>query len=100
MTVSRGLLARAAALGVAAAFLLTMAATAPAAIPPPPGGPILVVTSSADGFGSYLPEILRGEGLNEFDVADVGSVSTPALARPRRRRPRSHGAVPTRRSRC
>ena len=72
MTVSRGLLARAAALGVAAAFLLTMAATAPAAVPPPPGGPILVVTSGADGFGGYLPEILRQEGLNEFDVADVG----------------------------
>ena len=79
MTVCRSLLARAAALGIAAALLLTIAASAPAAVPPPPGGPILVVTSGADGFGRYLPEILRSEGLNEFDVADVGSLS-PVLA--------------------
>jgi hypothetical protein len=80
MTVCRGLLARAAALGLAAAFLMIVTTAAPAAIPPPPGGPILVVTSSADGFGRYLPEILRQEGLNEFDVADVGSLSPQLLA--------------------
>jgi hypothetical protein len=85
MTVCRSLLARAAALGAAAAFLLSTAAQAPAAIPPPPGGPILVVTSSADGFGAYLPEILRAEGLNEFDVADVSALSPQLLA--------SHGVV-------
>jgi hypothetical protein len=80
MTVCRSLLARAAALGAAAAFLLTPAAPATAAIPPPPGGPILVVTSGADGFGRYLPEILRAEGLNEFDVADVSALSPQLLA--------------------
>jgi hypothetical protein len=80
MTVCRSLLARAAALGVAAALFLAAAAPALAAVPPPPGGPILVVTSSADGFGGYLPEILRQEGLNEFDVADVGSLGPQLLA--------------------
>jgi hypothetical protein len=80
MTSCRSLLARAAALGLAAAFLMIVTTAAPAAIPPPPGGPILVVTSSADGFGRYLPEILRQEGLNEFDVADVGSLSPQLLA--------------------
>jgi hypothetical protein len=80
MTVCRSLLARAAALGIAAAFVFTAAAPAVAAVPPPPGGPILVVTSGADGFGGYLPEILRQEGLNEFDVADVGSLSPALLA--------------------
>jgi hypothetical protein len=85
MTVCRSLLARAAALGVAAAFLLAAAAPAPAAVPPPPGGPILVLTSNGDGFGGYLAEILRQEGLNEFDVADVGSLSPQLLA--------SHGVV-------
>ena len=81
MAVCRSLLARAAALGIAAAALLvTIAASATAAVPPPPGGPILVVTSGADGFSGYLPEILRAEGLNEFDVADVGQLSGPLLA--------------------
>jgi hypothetical protein len=80
MTVCRSLLARAAALGTAAAFFFASAAPALAVVPPPPGGPILVVTSGADGFSRYLPEILRGEGLNEFDVADVGSLSPGLLA--------------------
>jgi FlgD Ig-like domain len=80
MSVGRRILARAAALGAAAALLCTTAPSAPAAIPPPPGGPILVVTSAGDGFGAYLPEILRAEGLNEFDVADVGALSPQLLA--------------------
>jgi hypothetical protein len=80
MTVCRSLPARAAAVGAAAALLLAMAAPVTAAIPPPSGGPILVVTSGADGFGRYLPEILRAEGLNEFDVADVGALSPQLLA--------------------
>ena len=56
--------------GAALALAAIAAGAAPAAIPAAPGGPILVVTSNGDGFGSYLPEILRGEGLNEFDVAE------------------------------
>ena len=35
-----------------------------------PGGPILVLTDPADKFGTYYAEILRGEGLNSFAVAD------------------------------
>ncbi|HEY0362154.1 MAG TPA: hypothetical protein VGC83_07700, partial [Solirubrobacteraceae bacterium] len=56
-----------------------MASTASATIPAPPGGPILVVTPSG-GSSNYLPEILRSEGLNDFDRADIGSVSAATLA--------------------
>ena len=34
-----------------------------------PGGPILVVASPSDPFSRYYAEILRAEGLNEFEVA-------------------------------
>jgi len=56
-----------------------------AAPPPPPmnqgsGGPILVVTSQSNPFGNYYAEILRAEGLNAFDVADIGSVTSTTLA--------------------
>jgi hypothetical protein len=37
--------------------------------PAGPGGPILVVIDRDRGFGRYLPEILRAEGLNGFAVA-------------------------------
>ena len=66
--------------GAALALAAITAGAAPAAIPAAPGGPILVVTANGDGFASYLPEILRGEGLNEFDVADIGSVGPQTLA--------------------
>jgi hypothetical protein len=71
--------------GAALTLAAIAAGAAPAAIPAAPGGPILVVTSNGDSFGSYLPEILRGEGLNEFDVADIGSVDPQTLA--------AHGVV-------
>jgi hypothetical protein len=71
--------------GAALALTVIAAGTAAAAVPAPPGGPILVVTSNGDGFGTYLPEILRAEGLNEFDVADIGSVGPETLA--------AHGVV-------
>jgi hypothetical protein len=45
-----------------------------------PGGPVLVVTDPGDHFGEYYAEILRAEGLNEFAVADVGSLSAQTLA--------------------
>src|SRR6185312_16001653 len=66
--------------GAALTLAAIAAGAAPAAVPAAPGGPILVVTSNGDSFGSYLPEILRGEGLNEFDVADIGSVDSQTLA--------------------
>ena len=62
-----------------ACCLATMASTASATIPAPPGGPILVVTpATSDEFRNYVPEIMRGEGLNDFATASVSSLS-PAL---------------------
>ena len=54
-----------------------------AAPPPPPpdegpGGPILVISDSGNPFGRYYAEILRAEGLNEFTVTDLSTV-TPAV---------------------
>ncbi len=46
----------------------------------PPGGPVLVVADPADEFGQYYGEILRSEGLNEFAVADVGTLSAQTLS--------------------
>ncbi len=60
--------------------LLLAAVRAPAASDPNqgPGGPILVLTASSATFGKYYAEILRTEGLNEFAVADVSTL-TPSL---------------------
>src|SRR5881227_1535437 len=44
-----------------------------------PGGPILVITSSSSTYGKYYAEILRTEGLNEFAVIDIGSVTATTL---------------------
>jgi len=65
-------------LAIAAVWLLRVAM---AALPPDqgPGGPIVVVTSSSSTFGKYYAEILRTEGLNAFDVADVSNLNA-ALA--------------------
>jgi hypothetical protein len=46
-----------------------------------PGGPILLITSKVNGFSQYYAEILRNEGLNEFDVKDLAQVSAPDLAK-------------------
>jgi hypothetical protein len=51
-----------------------------AAIPPAPNGPILIVTNSSNKFGDYYAEILRTEGLNEFSVSDISSVTSTTLA--------------------
>ncbi len=56
-----------------------------AAPPPPPpdegpGGPILVVSSTANPFSRYYVEILRNEGLNAFNAADLSTVDAPMLA--------------------
>jgi flagellar hook capping protein FlgD len=59
---------------IATLVLIVAAAPARAAIETPPGGPILVVTSSGDPFGQYYTEILRNEGFNDFDVADVSQL--------------------------
>ena len=44
-----------------------------------PGGPILVVKGSGT-FGSYLPEIMRAEGLNLFTVGGTGALDAAGLA--------------------
>jgi hypothetical protein len=58
--------------------------TTVAAPPPPPnegpGGPILVIGWSSNPFSRYYGEILRAEGLNEFTVNDISSVSATTLA--------------------
>lgn len=58
---------------------------ATAAPPPPgpeqgPGGPIAVVTSAGNPYSTYLAEVLRTEGLNEFATIDVGTLSATTLA--------------------
>jgi hypothetical protein len=45
-----------------------------------PGGPVLVVSNSSDQFSKYYAEILRSEGLNEFDVVNLDSLTTAQLA--------------------
>jgi flagellar hook capping protein FlgD len=73
--------ARRALVALAALMLICLiAAPAKAAIPAPPGGPILVVTTSDVATASYYPEILRAEGLNEFDVKPVAQLSAPTLS--------------------
>ena len=44
------------------------------------GGPVLVVNNSNDPFAGYYAEILRGEGLNEFAVADLSQLSPGLLS--------------------
>ena len=53
--------------------------------PPPlptegPGGPIGVVTSGVNPFSGYFAEILRSEGLNEFETFDVAQLNAAKLA--------------------
>lgn len=44
-----------------------------------PGGPLLVVKGTSP-FGAYLPEMIRGEGLNLFTVRTTSSFTASALA--------------------
>ncbi len=61
--------------------LALMAPAARAADPAQgPGGPILVVTSGPSTHGTYYAEILRTEGFNAFQVADIGAVTPTMLA--------------------
>ncbi len=53
--------------------------------PPPgnpgegPGGPILVIHSAANPFSRFTAEMLRAEGLNEFNVLDISAVDANVL---------------------
>lgn len=44
-----------------------------------PGGPILVISKSTNPFSRYPVEILRAEGMNEFDAMDISAVNTGIL---------------------
>jgi hypothetical protein len=68
-------------LALVLAFIVqaTVATTALADPNTGPGGPILVVTSSGSTFSKFYAEILRAEGLNEFAVADVSTVTSTTL---------------------
>src|SRR3982074_1179317 len=44
------------------------------------GNPILVVGSSSNQFSFYYSEILRAEGLNAFDTADLSTVTAASLS--------------------
>ena len=44
-----------------------------------PGGPILVISSASGPFSRYYAEILRAEGLNDFAIRDLSSVSSAIL---------------------
>ena len=71
-----------ASLGVVAALagIALQAGTAGAQAPHEgPGGPILVVSGDSNAFGRYYAEILRNEGLNEFDAADISDLDAPTL---------------------
>jgi hypothetical protein len=76
------LFSRAKAGMVLAAFLLSVSLL-PVGQASSGSAPILLVTNgsySGDPFGSYLGEILRAEGLNEFDTADLSVVTGSQLA--------------------
>ena len=45
-----------------------------------PGGPILVISSGSNPFTRYYSEILSAEGLNEYLVADISTVTSTTLA--------------------
>jgi hypothetical protein len=42
--------------------------------------PILIVTSSSNPYTTFLPEIIRTEGFNEFDTADISVVTSATLS--------------------
>src|SRR3954462_2038720 len=42
--------------------------------------PILVITKSTRPFTNYLPEILKAEGMNGFDVSDISLVTATKLS--------------------
>ena len=61
--------------------VLGSATSAPAAPPGEgPGGPVLVITDPGDRFGRYYAEILTAEGMNAFEVREIGQVSGASLA--------------------
>ncbi|KQW48025.1 hypothetical protein ASC77_16660 [Nocardioides sp. Root1257] len=56
------------------------AAPAPPAPDQGPGGPVAVVTSAGNPVSTYLAEILRAEGLNEFTTVGPAALTASGLA--------------------
>ena len=54
--------------------------TSPAPANSGPGGPILVISSAQNPFTRYYGEILLNEGMNEFLVQDISTVTASVLA--------------------
>lgn len=44
-----------------------------------PGGPVLVISKSSNPFSRYPVELLRAEGINEFDAVDISAVNSSVL---------------------
>jgi uncharacterized protein DUF4082/Big-like domain-containing protein len=44
-----------------------------------PGGPILVISNTTNPFTRYFDEMLRAEGMNEFTIADISTVTSTTL---------------------
>ncbi|MFN8291837.1 MAG: DUF4082 domain-containing protein [Chitinophagaceae bacterium] len=44
-----------------------------------PGGPVLVISKATNPFSRYPVEILRAEGINEFDALDISAVNNTVL---------------------
>ncbi len=44
-----------------------------------PRAPILIITTGRAGFGDYLGEILRTEGLNVFEMRKLSSIDAALL---------------------
>ncbi len=61
---------------VIAVCVLALAAPTRAAA----ANPIVIVTSSSNPYTTFLPEILRAEGFNEFDTADISVVNSTTLS--------------------
>jgi Domain of unknown function (DUF4082)/Bacterial Ig-like domain/Bacterial Ig domain/Abnormal spindle-like microcephaly-assoc'd, ASPM-SPD-2-Hydin len=45
-----------------------------------PGGPILVISSATNPFSTYYGEILSAEGMNEYLISDISTVTATTLA--------------------
>ena len=52
----------------------------PVAAPANTNTPVLVVTTESNQFSKYYSDILKAEGLNAFQTADIGTVNAAALA--------------------
>jgi hypothetical protein len=62
--------------GLLLAMLCGAMLSAPAAV----GSPILILTNAADPFSQYYQQIVLTEGLNEYALGDVASVTNGTLA--------------------